>query len=222
MAGNDCAGIVEACAMRVARLDADGAPLVGATNAYVSDALVSLAVTPVYAEGTEHEQTNGCGVPVVSYKAPDKFKRVDLRLEFATPDPELQEILVSGFTLLTNAGDTVGFQFPRIGTAYEDHGVSMELWSAAIVGGDQDGALPWWRSILAKTKNWRPDPRTLDNSVQTTVLLGQGLENPGIGDGPVYDFDTLATQALDAAFQMVRDTDVPTTQCGYIPIAAEV
>lgn len=221
MAGNDCAGIVEACALRVARLDENGAPAIGATNLYVSDALVSLAVTPVYAEGTEHEQPNGCGVPVVSYKAPDKFKRVDLRLEIATPDPELQELLVVGFTLLTEGGDTRGFQFPRIGEAYVDHGVSLELWSAAIVDGDQDGAFPWWRSILPKTKNWRPDPRTLDNSVQTTVLLGQGLENTGIGDGPVYDFDALAAEPLDAAYQIVRDTDVPAAVCGYQAIVAE-
>ena len=91
MADEDCRPQVQACAIRVARLDTNGVPLPGANNLYVADTLVSLAFSPVYTDGDEIEDKNGCGVVQVNYRGQDSFKRGDVTIQLTRPDPQLVE-----------------------------------------------------------------------------------------------------------------------------------
>ena len=110
MAEQPCLPQVQACAIRVSKLNADGSPVHGAGNVITSDALVSMAVSPQYTDGDEITLNNACGTTVVNYKANDTFKRVDVTLTLSSVDPYLQSFL-SGGTILNDAG-RIGFAAP--------------------------------------------------------------------------------------------------------------
>jgi len=133
VAGSDCASSIQVCALRVARLAADGTTPAGATNLYVTDKLAELAIAPVYDTGDEIDVKGGCGQIIVAYKDPDKLKRLDLTLTMEMVDPELTE-LVTGSSLITVGGMSMGYALPAVGAAAAP-GVSLEAWSKAWIGG---------------------------------------------------------------------------------------
>lgn len=99
----DSAGSVYAIGTRFTRLDDTGAPLVGAGNAYVSKALVTVGIGLEYEDGEEVIQRNGAGQICVSYRAPDALKRGTISdLNFCSPDPWVKSFLIGG-TVITRA-----------------------------------------------------------------------------------------------------------------------
>ena len=57
----DGSGSIHALRMRVTRLTAAGAPLVGANGMYTTSALTKFSFQPEYLEGDEVEEKNGAG-----------------------------------------------------------------------------------------------------------------------------------------------------------------
>lgn len=133
MAGNDCMISLQVCALRVARLAADGTTPAGATNMYVTDQLSKLDINPNYETGDEITVKTGCGAIAAAYKDLDRLKRADVSLTMLTSDPELSELL-AGFTLITSGGNSVGAAAPGVGSA-PPPGVSIEAWTKAWKGG---------------------------------------------------------------------------------------
>lgn len=98
----DRSGSLFALGMRFGHLDAAGAPLVGPTNGYKTDALTTVGLGLEMREGDEVEQLAGDGTICVYYKAPDTLKRGTIAgLEFCTPDPNVLEFLQGGGTYVT-------------------------------------------------------------------------------------------------------------------------
>lgn len=211
---NDCLPQVHACAIRVARLAANGAPLVGAQNLYVSDALSILTTTPVYTDGDEIEEKNACGNVAINYRGDDSFKRLDVALTLVTPDPELHEMLASGSEVLTD-GAAVGWAYPPIGSV-GGNGVSIELWSKRIDDGDLDATFPyaWW--VYPKVKNLRVGERAHQNGPLLAPLAGQAYENPNWFDGPLNDWPATS----DRVGQWIPTAALPDVVCGYQALVA--
>lgn len=216
---NDCAASVQICALRIARLGADGVPAPGATNLYVTDVMASLGITPVVSDGEDIEEKNGCGTAIVDYVTPGTYRRLDIELTLLVPDPELTE-LIAGGSVLTLAGDTVGHQFPALRTTFNENGVSLEGWSKAILDGQLATTKPYWRWVLPKANKWRIGQRELANGNVATVLTGEGYENDNWYDGPANDWYTLTDDDLTGPMGYVRDTGIPATACGYQTLAA--
>lgn len=206
---NDCRPQIQACALLVARLDADGAPQVGASNYYVSDALVSLGWTAELKEGEEIEITNACGANLVSYKDCDRLKWLNIEMSLGTPDPELSELLVGG-TRLTD-GAAVGYAFPPLNLATCPNGVGLELWSKRVLpGGGLDPTFPYARWILPRVYlQW--NEATFENGPFQPTVQGFAIENLNYEDGPLNDIDVATTRVA----QWIPVEDIPTTQCGY-------
>ena len=154
MADIDCRPQIQACAIRVARLDSNGVPSPGADNLYVSDALVSLGVSPVYTDGDEIEDKTACGAVGVNFRGDDSLKRADVSIQIITPDPYLSEMLSGGKVLDPGGGAAVGWAAPPIGTI-TGNGVSIEVWTRRIDDGDLDLNYPygWW--VYPKVRNLR-------------------------------------------------------------------
>lgn len=133
LAGNDGAISLQACAMRVARLAADGSTPAGATNSIVTNGLIKLEGKLVYEAGAEFTVTNGCGAVAHTYKDPDHLKRIDATVTITNPDVELSE-LAAGMSLITAGGQSIGASAPAVGAA-PPLGVSLEVWTKAWIGG---------------------------------------------------------------------------------------
>lgn len=133
MSGNDGAISLQACALRMARLAADGSTPAGATNSIVTNGLIKLEGKMVYEAGAEFTVINGCGQVAHTYKDPDHLKRIDATLTITNPDVELAE-LNAGMSLITAGGQSIGASAPAVGAA-PPLGVSVEVWTKAWIGG---------------------------------------------------------------------------------------
>jgi hypothetical protein len=98
----DHAGTLFALGLRLTKLDATGAPLVGANNCYVTDSLVQIGTTLTYTSNKEVIQNNGRGAPCVAYTAADTLTNAIIDpLEVCTPDPNILGFLLGGAIILT-------------------------------------------------------------------------------------------------------------------------
>jgi hypothetical protein len=214
MAEADCRPQINACVSRYARLGTDGVPLPGANNLYVSDALVSLAFSPVYTDGDEIDEKNACGATKVYFRQPDTFKRGDVEITLITPDPFLSEFL-SGGDVLDEAGIPKGFAAPPLG-AITGAGISVELWTNRIDDGDLDQSFAYAHWVYPKIKNLRVGNHSHEAGALKPVFSGQAYENVNWFDGPTGDWPALS----DRIYQWLPTNVVPTPTCAYINLAA--
>jgi hypothetical protein len=294
----DTPAYLQACAIRLARLAADGTTPAGATNGYVTRNLIKMTVKPEIEAGQEFTIRDACGQLPVIYRDRDIIKRYAADIEFFTPDPEIEELMVgaplitgtigttrtvadgtivNGSTTVTSptiafvasdignevsgtgiaAGATIvsiasgaaatmsaaatastagslsltmtaatrsiGAVAPPLGLAPTDNGVSIELWSKAVVGGSQVAVNPWvhWAYPLGV---WTPGDRDHANDRMGMVFHGFLYENPGWGNGPWNDWGmpSPSTKSLTRAWGFFRSNDLPAVAPGYTAVPTQV
>lgn len=212
---NDCLPHVQACRIRVARLEADGVPLPGANNLYVSDALVSLAFAWQVESGDEITEKNACGDVKVNYRGDDQLRRGNVTIRIVTPDPQLSELL-SGGSVLT-AGDRVGYAAPSLGAVNSD-AISIELWAKRIRDGRLDATYPyaWW--VYPWIDHLRPDDHEHNNGNLPMQFVGEAYENDNWLDGPLNNWPGTSTQVYQ--WLPALASEVPAAACGYQTLVA--
>lgn len=212
----DHAASIQGLALRVCKLGPTGAPLVGAENAWVTNAFMSMSFTPEYTEGDEIEEKGADGSVCVYYKMPDVLKRVTFELAICNPEPQLEEILVGG-TVLETAGEPVGFAAPPTGVEATPNGVSIETWSRAIVAGKPAAVNPYFRWVFPYTQMRLTGDRTLENGMMANTFEGWGVGNAEWDDGPQNDW----AFPSDRAYQQARVSSYPTGINGYQAVLAD-
>ena len=102
---------VQGCAYRITRLNQDGSHTPSSVTGMLQDdrSLVKLEAKPNLQNGIEITPISACGVPVISYKDCDRYKRWDVTLTLGDFDPEAFELIGQG-QILTAAG-TAGRTF---------------------------------------------------------------------------------------------------------------
>lgn len=208
----DCAGSLQVCVMRLAKLDPTGVPMPGAGNLYVTDALIKLESKTILREGDDFEQPNGCGAVCVTYKDCDRLKRLDLSMELCTPDPQLKQMIAGGTLFDSNRG----YAFPEVGLATCPYGVSIEAWTKAVVNGTQASDYPWFRWVFPRTIWNAPGDFSLENAITGNVLTGHAEENPNWYNGPANDWPYASARIC----QYHRETTIPATSCGAQTLVA--
>jgi len=108
MATQDYAASVQGAAIRVTRLSSSGSLLTGALDSYTTSAFIRMSFTPEYEDGEEITEKAADGTVCVSYKAPDRLKRVTMELAICEPDPELTALLAGGVLLTRNLSTATG------------------------------------------------------------------------------------------------------------------
>lgn len=209
------AGSLFALGIRVTKLGPTGAPLPGARNSYVSDALVQAQLGLEYEDGDEIVQKNGAGLVCLTYKAPDSLKRGTIEgLQICQPDPNLLAMMVGGNVLMEGDRE-VGYQAPEVGTDPTPYGVSVELWTNAIIDGAQAGYF-WWAVPRAKL---RPNGSLTMSGTDPMVpeLQGTCTQNPNWLDGPANDWEF----ASDRVWQFVQTDTLPDFTRGYREVLAQ-
>lgn len=211
---NSCPSLVQACAIRISRLDPTGVPDPGANNMIVTDALTQLGVEPQIEAGEEFKVKNACGALCINVKDCDRLSRLDLTLGLCKQDPELQELLTDGVVL--TSGGAVGYGFPHIGEASCPNGVSVELWAKRYTsGGSLDPDFPYEWFVLPKTF-WQWSTRTFENGPIQVQMKGFAVENDNWYDGPANDWPV----ASDRVMQSIPTTSLPDISCGYVELQA--
>lgn len=212
---DDCIPQIQACRLRVCRLDADGAPTVAAGSSYVSDAFAKVTLTPVYETGAEIKEPNACGSTFINYLSPDSLTRWDIEIDLLTPDPYLHDVLLSSGALLSPVGGGVGFGFPEIGTIPED-AVSVELWAKRIESGALSQSFPYAHWAVPFVKNLKTGVKEFANTAQHSAITGQCYQNANWLDGPFNDFNAES----DRCAQWIPTLTLPDVACGPTAVAA--
>lgn len=92
---------IYACALRLARLAADGSTPAGATNGYISNNLITLSMTPDVDEGTDFSSKNACGDDAFPVRDRPTIKRINLSMTLEVADPEIAELLTASPLILS-------------------------------------------------------------------------------------------------------------------------
>jgi hypothetical protein len=212
---SDHASSVQAVALRATKLNADGTPVVGENNSYVTNAFARIGFTPEYDEGEEIQERAADGTLCTYYKADDVLKRVAMEVAVCKPEPEIYELLAGG-TLLQETTEIVGWASPGIGEIATPNGIALEVWSKAIVGGKLASVNPYFHYVFPIVK-LRPDgERALENGIMANVFNGFAFENPAFGDGPTGDWP----YSVESAYQWARRPSAPTGIQGYVEVTA--
>ena len=98
---------IQGCAYRLTALNADGSITAANMTGMIADdkPLVKLEAKPVYENGVEITPISACGIPIISYKDYDRYKRWEVTLTLGDWDPEQMELLSSGQgSLMTSTG----------------------------------------------------------------------------------------------------------------------
>jgi hypothetical protein len=218
----DGAGTLFALGIRVTKLGPTGAPLVGAANAYVSDALVKTEIGLEYEDAKQVTQLNGTGVACVNYQAPYTLKRGSIKgLQICTPDPNLTQFLIGG-EVIVDAGtpaNQIGYRAPQTGVEEVPDGVSLEFWSRAVIGSALANTLPYFHWILPRAYLVPAGSWVLGGTeAMIPEFDGYSVQNAGWGTGPEDDFD----YPSDRVWQYVREASLPDLDAGLVPVVAQV
>ncbi len=89
------------CAVRLARLAADGTTPAGTTNGYISNNLITLSISPEIDEGTDHSSKNACGDDHFPVRDRPTHKRYNLSMTTEVLDAEFAELLTSNPIILS-------------------------------------------------------------------------------------------------------------------------
>ncbi len=219
-------GSAKACALRVARLGSDCAPVAGATNGAASSALIRLAATANNEAGEVYQLKNGCGQVVVRKRESDKLVDMGLTLDLATKDFELIELL-TGATLLLNDDPTpkaIGFARRGVGEL-EPAYVSLEIWTQSIDDGGVcavGGVNPGWFRVVYPRATFTLGDNTIENAVATVSMTGFATQNPSWGNGPWNDWPAVTGVPTTTPELVVLDEDgPPVLQSGYSTVPAQ-
>lgn len=211
-------GSVFALGMRVVRLGPSGAPLVGATNAYVTDNLVKLDFSINYRGGDEKERTNGSGRACLYYVAPTTVKDLKVDgLELCYPDAELEEFIGGGDVIVDDDEDPVGYAAPEVGSDPSGDGFALELWSSAIDDEGVDDAFPYIKWLFPREKVRRDGTHTIGVDPLAPSYTGTGSQNSNYGTGAFGDWPYISSRV----FQWYRVATMPDLSVnGLVPVPA--
>jgi hypothetical protein len=199
-------GSVYALGLRAARLAPNGAPLVGAGNAYVTDNLVRLDFTLSYREPDAVERTNGTGRACMYYAPPATVQSLTVdALELCYPDPELEEFLNGGDVIADNDDDPIGYAAPEVGSDPSGDGLALELWSAAMHDEGYDDAFPYERWLFPREALRQSGTRTIGPDPMAVGFEGTGRQNSGYGNGAFNDWPFISSRV----FQHYRVATIP-------------
>jgi hypothetical protein len=217
----DGAGTLFALGMRATKLNATGAPLVGAGNAYISDALVKVNPGLEFEDAKQVSQLNGSGVACVNYQAPYTLKRGTISgLQICTPDPNLIAFLIGGETINDEEAtpNQIGYRAPQVGVEEVPYGVSLEFWTRALIGSAPAALLPyfWWvipRAYVKPASDWEIS----GENAATPEFEGYSTQNAAWGDGPLNDWD----YPSDRVWQYARVATIPNMDTGLVTVIAD-
>jgi hypothetical protein len=216
MSNLTCQGLVDVCAVRVTRLDELGAPDWGTDALYVADSPISVAISDTVTSSDSSMLKNGCGVKcVVKNAQPEPVSEQTLDLQLCKWDAELLELL-TGYTLLTSGGNTIGLAYPDPTSAL-DNGAIIEFWSKAYTGDQQSTTAnrQWWHHAFTKGVATIGN-RNLAEGAQAIGLNITCTSNAAANLGPLANWPAV----IQGPSGFWLDSEPPAAVCDYQDLAS--
>lgn len=183
----ECFQSIQGIALRVTRLDECGVPVNGSDCDFVvSEAFISIGLTPEFEEATEFLLKNAEGEFCLNELGQTQLKRYTLELGVCTVDTDLFNIISGVIPVFDFNGDTIGFEIDR--SLSERNGFALEWWSK--VPGDcvdpETGETKYIYWLLPWVKNGRILDISVENGPMIWALIGDAVASSSWGVGP-YD-----------------------------------
>lgn len=186
-----CGVTLHVCRMRITKLDDLGNVDTGDDNFYVTNALITVGVTPNVAQGADLELRGGCDCVLASYRGVDSLKRFDFEVANGKKEPGLEALLTNGTVLTGSDGSTT----VNIGVAYPGpldcddtpRNVAFEFWTDHWNGDSIDPDFPYIHHVFPQSR-WQNGPITYGNDFGQPGFTGYSKQNlvwdDPYGDGP--------------------------------------
>jgi hypothetical protein len=184
-----CFSLVRGRAMRVTRLDACGAKVLGPDSQVVSKGFISVGLTAQTEEGEAISVTNANGDICINDEPAPKFTGYDVEVQFCGVNPDL-------IHLMTNQPMVTDSQTPSQGVGFRmnsdvdlsDSGFALELWSAVPAAACSDtGAASYGYFLVPFLKGGIIGDFTIENAAINFTLTGaKSKDGSAWGVGP-YD-----------------------------------
>ncbi len=171
---------IQGCAYRISRLAFDGS-IVSSSASVIQDdrPLVKLECKPNMEAGVDITPKSACGVPVISYKDCDRYKRWDLTLTLGDFDPEQMELVGQGQVL--TASGSPGRTFADGATAIFENTLTSPALAAFV---DSDVGRPvsdaGFTVATCTTVMGSPDVSTAASFGTAGVVAGMTVTGAGI------------------------------------------
>ena len=202
--------------LRITKLDACGAPVIGLCSSIVTNGFISVEFSPEIEAGEEYSQKNANGDFCIQEKDRDRTKWVNVTLSMCEVNPDVLD-LIGGGNPITNATDTIGASFGPDGNL---DGFGLEVWTkqagSACVGGTPE----WGYFVLPYVINGGLDGSIkIENGTLTIGLKGEGqAATSAWATNPYPDNPLMAAAGFPAGdfWAVVRTTVQPpaaTTGC---------
>jgi len=151
-------------------------------SVYVTRSFIRCSFTPEFEEGDEITEKNAYGEVCVTFKSPDTLKRVNLELAVCEPDPIFTRLLGGGDLIFdcgpgSNPNDLVGYMSVEVGKEPNPNGVSVEVWSSAIVDGKRSGNNPYFHWVFPFASMRIGGDRVIENGLLANTFEGFGTGN---------------------------------------------
>jgi hypothetical protein len=200
--------------MRVGKLDSGGAPDPGASNLYITDALIQVQSSYEIETGEEFIQKNACGAICQTFKEQDKLKRVTLSLQLCQFDYELLGLMLDATVItgnLVTPGGAIGIDLPA-STAPASNGVSLEVWTKAWDGGQaavSSGGDPLYHHFVWPKTTWVPGQRTIEAGIWSFRLTASARRTAPLATDLLTTF-RFGDHRAELVF---LDDQIPTAEC---------
>lgn len=230
LAGGVCIGELQACVLRLARLNADCKPSGGTDGGIVTAGLVTLTADPVLKEEKEYEQENACGSLLFNRTRPAQVKSYRISGELGFSDFEAMALMFGGGTILGKAGgdfegEVIGYYDPLY-TDAPGNGVYVEVITSTIESGSGDcftsaGGVPVAMGHVFGKVRFTPGQKTFADEVKRITFTGTATNNPQLYNGPWNDFPGAGYMPNSPHFEVGYSQDeydaiLEDVQCGYV------
>lgn len=207
------------CRTRVTLLDDLGDVANVTNNSWVSQGLVSVAVSPDIETGDSGTLKNGCGKELSSFQDDDIRKRYNITIVDGLHEPGLRAMLL-GEDLILSGSDVIGSSAAdQTADDWDPARAALEFWMKLYDGDSQDQVLPWLYLLFPGTFSWVEQDIEIGSDFTTPGFVGKSFKNELWGDGP-YSDPVIEPGQLGPIYDnaMVAE-DPPESACGFAHIA---
>lgn len=204
--------VVRGVRLRATRADACGMPIAGPRSRLVTDAWVTLTLSPVMRDATDIEQANADGRICVADRTPPERKWWAVGLELCKVDTCLLTMFTDWETVTDWEGNDIGMSDQK--EVPSTTGVALEVWTGVgaedtcdvpttddILTGGAGSTLPYGYFVIPVTKEAQLGDIEIGASASTFTVNAITAEGTRWGRGP---YNVMETDASNTAGRLLK------------------